>query len=441
MESVKGIYKNVNLEQILDKLNNIQSNEYTEIKVELIKNSEEHYIFEENNELTIMLSRDNLSKNDIEICTKIAELIKEYNKDRNDKKIEEISNSSINEAVEEIVDKNSELDTEEYNRQLERVQRKIDECKQKGEYITTKIKDNDTYYGIDIDGTFIDINGKTFNIDKIVDSDEFKDIIRDIPEYNATVPLECDMQDEKVSEQQKGFKDSLKYNIDKKVEDNKPKVKKIKRTLTNGYKNVKNKVYKLSNKTKEKVDEVIEYLSKNGKKIASRIAVIALVVGIAGHAIDTTIEGYKTYDEYGSIQDIKVRMEDVLTEEFRKSLNNNNIELELDVIDLGEEEPLMLRVEIIDPNDPDYNKIFILNDMFDIKEPRYIKKVAQNYIRIDGFKKDDSKVSGTITGRLLNKTEKLAEKNDIIIKNNKFTKGENIDRVPERKIKTDIEER
>ena len=225
----------------------------------------------------------------------------------------------------------------------------------------------------------------------------------------------------------------------KKKETVKHKDKSLKRTLNNGYKHLKNKVYKLSSKTKEKAEKAREYLSKNGKKVISLIAALALTIGVAYYTIDTTLDGYKTFNEYGSVQAIEQRMEDLLADEFKKSLNNDNLELVLHIIDMGEGDPSMLKIEIIDPNDPNYNMTFVLNDMLEVKNPRYITKMAQNYIKVNEC--ENNKAAGTIAGSLLNKSEELAEENDIIIKDNGAADGTNMDRVPERNTKEGIEER
>lgn len=213
---------------------------------------------------------------------------------------------------------------------------------------------------------------------------------------------------------------------------------KKKRNLKNTFRKIHNKAYKLSEKTKEKAIKAKKYLEKNGKKIGCLIAATALMAGI----VYSDVKGYETYDKYGDGEKIEQRMKDVLTNEFKKSLNNPNIYVNTK--------------ELIDPDDPPTYVITVTDrnsnlertlcvGLTELNNPNYMRKIVEKYEEVKKIneKEKGGKISETIrkvkTGKALNKVEKLAGKNDIIIKEGPITGNLNMDRIPERIVDDDNE--
>ena len=232
------------------------------------------------------------------------------------------------------------------------------------------------------------------------------------------------------------------YKTEEKVQSNNKnnKFKNIKRNLKKGYKKLKNKTYKLAGKTIEKVEEAGEFLKVNGKKVVSSIAIVALLAGVSAHTISTAVEGHNTFEEYGSLTRIENRMNSIIRNEYRKALNNNNIETELDVIEPEEEGETRVKVTLTDPNDPNFEMTFMLNDFAEIGDPMYMNKIARKYITVNDAG-DWGKVGEIAAGVALNKAEDVASKNDIIVKDGAITGKPNMDRVPERSHISDGNER
>lgn len=217
-----------------------------------------------------------------------------------------------------------------------------------------------------------------------------------------------------------------------------PKNHKKKRNLRNTFKKINNKAYKLSEKTKEKAIKAKKYIEKNGKKVGCLIAATALMAGI----VYSDVKGYETYDEYGDGEKIEQRMKDVLTNEFKKSLNNPNIYVNTE--------------ELIDPDNPPTYVITVTDrnsnlertlcvGLTELNNPNYMRKIVEKYEEVKKIneKENGGKISETIrkvkTGKALNKVEKLAGKNDIIIKEGPITGNLNMDRIPERIVDDDNE--
>lgn len=239
-------------------------------------------------------------------------------------------------------------------------------------------------------------------------------------------------------------------------------------TIKNKARILAGKVYKLAEKTKVKAKKVKEFLEKNGKKAKdffvtngkktkdflvtngkktiSYILAIGLSIGVAAYTVDSAMEGYDTFEKYGSVPEIERTMNDVLTNEFKKALNNDNINLDLDIINLDEDGTTEVRIKVTDPNDSRFNMTFNINDIFELGNPSYIRKIANQFIVVDdisvntGGKITDA-INKVIAGHALNKTEKLASKNDIVINEDWIGEGKDMDRVPERMAKTDGTER
>lgn len=218
------------------------------------------------------------------------------------------------------------------------------------------------------------------------------------------------------------------------------KFKNIKRNLKKGYKKLKNKTYKLAGKTIEKVEKAGEFLKVNGKKVVSSIAIVALVTGASAHTISSAVEGYNTFEEYGSLTRIENRMNDIITNEYRKALNNNNIESELEVIEPDEEGETRVKVTLTDPNNPNFEMTFMLNDLVEFGNPRYMNQLARQYIKVEDGS-DKGLLGKVVAGKALNKAEEVAGENDIIIKDGAITGKPNMDRVPERSHISDGSER
>lgn len=239
-------------------------------------------------------------------------------------------------------------------------------------------------------------------------------------------------------------------------------------TIKNKARILVKKAYKMAEKTKAKAKKVKKFLEINGKeskdflvtnaqkakdffvhtdcgkKAISYILAIGLSIGVAAYTVDSAMEGCETFEKYGSVSEIENQMKGILTNEFKKSLNNDDIMLDLDIINLDEDGITEVRIKVTDPNDSRFNMTFNINDIFELGNPSYIRKIANQFIVVDDISVNTGgKITDAINkaraGHALNKTKKLAEENDIVINNDLIGQGKDLDRVPERMAKESAE--
>lgn len=220
---------------------------------------------------------------------------------------------------------------------------------------------------------------------------------------------------------------------------------KKKRDLRKTLKKLVNKAYKLSKQTKEKAIKAKKKLEKNGKKAIGLTAALALISGIAAHEVYSDVKGYQTYKEYGSTEKIELSVNETIANEFRKAVDNPNLEITTKEITEKEDLTRTYKIIITDPNNPDFEMSFDVG-AFEWSNPSYITQIVKKYEQIKNINKHHNGITETISaakaGRALNYVENKAKKNDVIIKEG-ITGKLNIDRVQERIVneetKTEIE--
>lgn len=235
----------------------------------------------------------------------------------------------------------------------------------------------------------------------------------------------------------KEYEENLEY---KKQKEASHQNNKKKRNLRKIIKILQNKVYKLSEKTKEKAKKAKEYLQKNGKKVGCLIAALALMAGVATHEVYSNIKGYETYKEYESGEQIEQRIDDMLENEFAKSLDRPNIIVDTQKV-IQEDSVDLITVTVKDPNDPNFEMNFSIGAT-ELQNPLYITKIVNKYEKVKRInEKGNNKLTEIIDkanlGRALNSVEKEVNENDIAIKKGSITGKPNMDRVPERIVKSD----
>lgn len=237
----------------------------------------------------------------------------------------------------------------------------------------------------------------------------------------------------------KEYEENLEY---KKQKEASHQNNKKKRNLRKIIKILQNKVYKLSEKTKEKAKKAKEYLQKNGKQVGCLIAALALMAGVAAHGVYADIKGYETYKEYESGEQIEQRIDDMLENEFAKSLDRPNIIVDTQKV-IQEDSVDLIIVTVKDPNDPNFEMNFSIGAT-EWQNPAYITKIVSEYEKVKAInKKDNNKLTEIIDqanlGRALNSVGKAVNENDIVIKKGSITGKPNIDRVPERIVQEENE--
>ena len=227
MANIKGVYKKVSLQQILNKFENIKDNTYVEIDIELDEENLENYIFENNDKLTIFLAKEELKKEESKrLVREIINKVEEYNKKIKGKPVQgKTYNNNNNNSYYQ----NEQDDLDEYILQFKRVKDKLKGCKTRGEYIEVEFSEVAYYKGMPIKGKYIIINGTELDISKIRGSRDFDWLINEyIPRVNKEIK---DKESNRPLSKMKQFKDSLKYNMEKISEENKPKIEKRKKHI------------------------------------------------------------------------------------------------------------------------------------------------------------------------------------------------------------------
>ena len=220
-----------------------------------------------------------------------------------------------------------------------------------------------------------------------------------------------------------------------------------KRDLKSTFKRLTNKTYRLSKALKEKALKVKEYIKENKKKVIPLIVASGVVASVMAYGVKTLKEGYDTYEVYDSKETIQLRMENIIKNEFIKALNNDDIELELDPIPAHRDEVEKLKITVVDPNDPNFEMSFVVEDSWNVS---YMKRISEYYRDVKNIKENEE--SGRIKkiidkariGSKLDKTEEKAKEKDLVVK----TKNEGsiyeksvIRQIPERESYTGEDER
>lgn len=182
--------------------------------------------------------------------------------------------------------------------------------------------------------------------------------------------------------------------------------------------------FKMSKKTKEKAKDL---LKKTGIKVGIGITSLALAATFAANSAIEMKENVARYDkEFDNIGEVEDKIKDIMTEEIKKALNNDNIEINISRLAAYKEEGEGIKVTVTDSKNHINEKIFKRRNGIDgatNMKSNLLRTMAENYLDVSSISdenisnKDKSKAI-----RLLEEVETKASKKDLEIKNNEVLK-------------------
>lgn len=182
--------------------------------------------------------------------------------------------------------------------------------------------------------------------------------------------------------------------------------------------------FKMSKKTKEKAKDL---LKKTGIKVGIGITSLALAATFAANSAIEMKENVARYDkEFDNIGEVEDKIKDIMTEEIKKALNNDNIEINISRLAAYKEEGEGIKVTVTDSKNHINEKVFKRRNGIDgatNMKSNLLRTMAENYLDVSSISdenisnKDKSKAI-----RLLEEVETKASKKDLEIKNNEVLK-------------------